>query len=102
MLKDINLTIEAGQRVALVGMSGVGKSTLVDLIPRFYDVGTGQITLDGVDVRDITVRSLRAQIGIVTQHTFLFNDTVRNNIAYGDPGSGFDCCHRGGQGGARA
>jgi subfamily B ATP-binding cassette protein MsbA len=71
--------------VALVGMSGVGKSTLVDLIPRFYDVGTGSLTIDGVDVRDLTVRSLRAQIGIVTQHTFLFNDTVRNNIAYGTP-----------------
>jgi subfamily B ATP-binding cassette protein MsbA len=85
VLKDIHLTVEAGQRVALVGMSGVGKSTLVDLIPRFYDVGAGRITLDGVDVRDLTVRSLRAQIGIVTQHTFLFNDTVRNNIAYGTP-----------------
>jgi subfamily B ATP-binding cassette protein MsbA len=64
-------------------MSGVGKSTLVDLIPRFYDVSGGQILLDGVDIRDLTVRSLRAQIGIVTQHTFLFNDTVKNNIAYG-------------------
>jgi subfamily B ATP-binding cassette protein MsbA len=85
VLRRINLTIEAGQMVALVGMSGVGKSTLVDLIPRFYDVGTGSLTIDGVDVRDLTVRSLRAQIGIVTQHTFLFNDTVRNNIAYGTP-----------------
>jgi ATP-binding cassette, subfamily B, bacterial MsbA len=85
VLRHINLTIEAGQMVALVGMSGVGKSTLVDLIPRFYDVGTGSLTIDGVDVRDLTVRSLRAQIGIVTQHTFLFNDTVRNNIAYGTP-----------------
>ena len=83
VLKRINLTIEAGQMVALVGMSGVGKSTLVDLIPRFYDVSAGQILIDGVDVRDLTVRSLRSQIGIVTQHTFLFNDTVRNNIAYG-------------------
>jgi subfamily B ATP-binding cassette protein MsbA len=83
VLKHINLTIKAGQRVALVGMSGVGKSTLVDLIPRFYDVSAGRIMIDGVDVRDLTVRSLRLQIGIVTQHTFLFNDTVRNNIAYG-------------------
>jgi ATP-binding cassette, subfamily B, bacterial MsbA len=83
VLKEINLTIKAGQTVALVGMSGVGKSTLVDLIPRFYDVSAGRILLDGVDVRDVTVRSLRAQIGIVTQHTFLFNDTVKNNIAYG-------------------
>ena len=85
VLKDVDLTIDAGQMVALVGMSGVGKSTLVDLIPRFYDVRSGRVLLDGVDVRDLTVRSLRAQIGIVTQHTFLFNDTVRNNIAYGDP-----------------
>lgn len=90
VLKEINLTIEAGQRVALVGMSGVGKSTLVDLIPRFYDVGAGRIALDGVDVRDLTVRSLRAQIGIVTQHTFLFNDTVRNNIGYGTPDRDMD------------
>jgi subfamily B ATP-binding cassette protein MsbA len=85
VLKDIDLTIAAGQMVALVGMSGVGKSTLVDLIPRFYDVTAGKICLDGVDIRDLTVRSLRAQIGIVTQHTFLFNDTIRNNIAYGEP-----------------
>ena len=83
VLKQIDLTIKAGQTVAVVGMSGVGKSTLVDLIPRFYDVSAGRILLDGVDIRDITVRSLRAQIGIVTQHTFLFNDTVKNNIAYG-------------------
>jgi len=85
VLKNITLTVQAGQMVALVGMSGVGKSTLVDLIPRFYDVNSGEILVDGVDVRDLTVESLRAQIGIVTQHTFLFNDTVRNNIAYGDP-----------------
>jgi subfamily B ATP-binding cassette protein MsbA len=85
VLKGIDLTIEAGQRVALVGMSGVGKSTLVDLIPRFYDVRGGRVAIDGVDVRDLTVPSLRAQIGIVTQHTFLFNDTIRNNIAYGEP-----------------
>jgi len=85
VLKNINLTVEAGQMVALVGMSGVGKSTLVDLIPRFYDVKSGRILVDGVDIRNLTVKSLRAQIGIVTQHTFLFNDTIRNNIAYGDP-----------------
>jgi subfamily B ATP-binding cassette protein MsbA len=85
VLKNINLRIGAGEMVAIVGMSGVGKSTLADLIPRFYDVGAGQITLDGIDVRDLTLKSLRAQVGIVSQHTFLFNDTVRNNIAYGHP-----------------
>jgi subfamily B ATP-binding cassette protein MsbA len=79
------LRINAGEMVALVGVSGVGKSTLADLIPRFYDVSAGRITLDGIDIRDLSIRSLRAQIGIVTQHTFLFNDTVRKNIAYGDP-----------------
>jgi subfamily B ATP-binding cassette protein MsbA len=90
VLKNIDLTIAAGQRVALVGMSGVGKSTLADLIPRFYDVTAGRVSVDGVDVRDLTVRSLRAQIGIVAQHTFLFNDTIRNNIAYGEPERSMD------------
>lgn len=84
VLKDINLKIGAGEMVALVGVSGVGKSTLADLIPRFYDVTSGKITIDGLDIRDVTLESLRSQIGIVTQHTFLFNDTVKNNIAYGD------------------
>ena len=90
VLKSIDLKIEAGQMVALVGMSGVGKSTLADLIPRFYDVRAGQVTIDGADVRDLTVESLRAQIGIVSQHTFLFNDSIRNNIAYGRPDRSMD------------
>ena len=90
VLKKINLTVKAGQMVAIVGMSGVGKSTLVDLIPRFYDVDSGRITVDGIDIRDLTVQSLRSQIGIVTQHTFLFNDSVRNNISYGDPQRNMD------------
>jgi subfamily B ATP-binding cassette protein MsbA len=85
VLRNINLEIRAGEVVALVGPSGGGKSTLADLIPRFYDVNAGQITIDGVDVRDLTLQSLRAQIAVVTQFTFLFNDTVRNNIAYGAP-----------------
>ena len=90
VLSHVNLTIRAGEMVALVGMSGAGKSTLADLIPRFYDVSSGRITLDGVDIRDLTLESLRAQVGIVAQHTFLFDDTVRNNIAYGDPQRSMD------------
>ncbi|HEX6175734.1 MAG TPA: ATP-binding cassette domain-containing protein, partial [Candidatus Binatia bacterium] len=69
---------------------GVGKSTLADLIPRFYDVTSGAITMDNIDIRDLTLRSLRQQIGLVSQHTFLFNETIGNNISYGDPGRGLD------------
>jgi ATP-binding cassette, subfamily B, bacterial MsbA len=90
VLNRINLTIRAGEVVALVGISGAGKSTLADLIPRFYDVSSGRITIDGVDIRDVSLATLRSQIGIVTQHTFLFDDTVRNNIAYGDPQRGME------------
>lgn len=85
VLKNINLKIQRGDMVALVGVSGVGKSTLADLIPRFYDVTSGSITIDGLDIREVSLNGLRSQIGIVSQHTFLFNDTVRNNIAYGRP-----------------
>jgi subfamily B ATP-binding cassette protein MsbA len=84
VLKNIHLTIRAGEVVAFVGMSGGGKTTLVNLIPRFYDVTEGAILIDGRDIRTVTVESLRGQIAIVTQQTILFNDTVRNNIAYGD------------------
>jgi ATP-binding cassette, subfamily B, bacterial MsbA len=90
VLKKINLKIGSGEIVALVGMSGVGKSTLADLIPRFYDVSAGKITLDGTDIRAVSLVSLRAQIGLVSQHTFLFDDTVRNNIAYGTPATKMD------------
>jgi subfamily B ATP-binding cassette protein MsbA len=90
VLKNINLTVRAGEMVALVGVSGVGKSTLADLIPRFHDVSAGRITMDGIDIRDVTLKSLRSQIGIVNQHTFLFNDTARNNIAYGHPERGMN------------
>ena len=83
VLKNINLRIEAGEMVAFVGASGGGKTTLVNLLPRFYDVSSGRIAIDGWDIRDVTLESLRAMVGIVTQQTILFNDTVRNNIAYG-------------------
>ena len=83
LLRDINLRISKGEVVALVGSSGAGKTTLASLIPRFFDVTHGRITIDGQDIRDVTLQSLRAQIGIVTQETILFNDTVYNNICYG-------------------
>jgi subfamily B ATP-binding cassette protein MsbA len=84
VLKNIDISIKSGEVVAFVGMSGGGKTTLVNLIPRFYDVTEGRILIDGHDIRDVTIESLRGQIGIVTQQTILFNDTVRNNIAYGN------------------
>ena len=84
VLRKINLHIRVGEMVAFVGSSGGGKTTLVNLLPRFYDVTAGKIVIDGVDIRDYRVESLRNNIGIVTQQTILFNDTVRNNIAYGN------------------
>jgi subfamily B ATP-binding cassette protein MsbA len=83
VLKGISLHIKVGEVIALVGMSGAGKTSLVNLLPRFYDVEEGQILIDGYDIRKVTLQSLRGQIGLVTQQTILFNDTVRNNIAYG-------------------
>jgi ATP-binding cassette, subfamily B, bacterial MsbA len=85
VLKNINLEVKAGEVVAIVGPSGAGKSTLAMLLPRFFDVTSGALLIDGHDVRDLSIGSLRAQIGLVTQETVLFNDTVRNNIAYGQP-----------------
>ncbi len=85
ILSDINLEVAAGEVLAVVGSSGAGKSTLVHLIPRFFDVTSGCLVIDGNDVRDITLASLRSQIGVVTQETVLFNDSLRNNIAYGQP-----------------
>jgi subfamily B ATP-binding cassette protein MsbA len=82
-LKDINLTVPSGQTLAIVGHSGSGKTTLTNLIPRFLDATAGNISIDDHDIRDVTMASLRQQIAIVTQQTILFNDTVRNNIAYG-------------------
>jgi len=85
VLHGIDLEVKRGEVLAVVGSSGAGKSTLVHLIPRFFDVSRGRLLIDGHDVRHVTLASLRAQVGIVTQETVLFNDTVRNNIAYGQP-----------------
>jgi len=90
LLRDVNLRAGHGQMVAIVGSSGAGKTTLVNLIPRFFDVTAGRVLFDGVDVRDLTLESLRAQVGMVTQETILFHDTVRNNIGYGRPNAGMD------------
>ncbi len=84
ILNDIDLTVKKGERIAIVGSSGAGKSTFVNLIPRFYDVTKGSITVDGTDVRELTLASLRSNIAIVSQEVILFNDTIRNNIAYGE------------------
>ncbi len=86
-LRGVSFSVRAGQMVAIVGRSGAGKTTLVNLLPRFYDVTTGAITIDGRDLRDVTLASLRAQIGMVTQETVLFDDTIAANIAYGTPGA---------------
>ena len=85
VLADITLDVRAGERIALVGGSGAGKTTLVNLLPRFFDVTGGRILINGRDLRDLTLRSLRLKTGIVTQDTFLFSDTVAANIAYGLP-----------------
>ena len=90
ILEDINLRVNRGQVIALVGSSGAGKSTLVSLIPRLYDISEGAIEIDGVDIREFTQRSLRQNIAVVTQETFLFNDSIRNNILYGNPSAGDD------------
>ena len=82
-LNDISLDIERGETVALVGTSGAGKSTLADLVPRFYDPTDGRITVDGVDLRDFSMRSVRRAMGVVSQDTFLFNSSVRYNLMYG-------------------
>jgi ATP-binding cassette, subfamily B, bacterial MsbA len=83
VLRNISFRARAGEVVAIVGMSGAGKTSLVNLLPRFYDVEGGQVLIDGCDIRTVSIQSLRNQIGLVTQQTILFNDTVRNNIAYG-------------------
>jgi ATP-binding cassette, subfamily B, bacterial MsbA len=93
-LRDITLEIRRGEVVAFVGMSGAGKSTLIDLVPRFHDASAGRITVDGHDVRDVTQASLRALIGVVTQETFLFSDSIHYNIAYGRAGASVEAVAR--------
>lgn len=90
VLKNINLKVKKGEIVAIVGSSGTGKTTLVNLIPRFYDVSTGSVAIDGIDIRDVTAESLLGQIGVVTQDLILFNDTVKFNIGYGRSNSEMD------------
>ena len=85
MLENIDLIIEKGRTVALVGPSGVGKSTIADLIPRFYDATEGEVLIDGKSVKDYSMESLRSQMSFVTQEIILFNDTIFNNIALGRP-----------------
>jgi ABC-type multidrug transport system fused ATPase/permease subunit len=90
VLKNINLKVNPGETIAILGRTGSGKSTLLNLIPRFYDVSEGRITIDGYDVRDVTLDSLRTQIGVVTQETFLFSASLRDNIAYGRPNASLE------------
>jgi subfamily B ATP-binding cassette protein MsbA len=90
ILQHVSFTARAGQVVAIVGLSGAGKTTLVNLIPRFYDATEGAVFVDGVDIRDVTLASLRDQIALVTQENVLFDDTIAGNIAYGTPGASRD------------
>ena len=90
VLESINLSVEPGQRVAILGLTGSGKSSLINLIPRFYDPTEGQVLVDGIDVREVTLESLRQNMAIVLQETFLFSTTIKENIAYGKPGATMD------------
>jgi ATP-binding cassette, subfamily B, bacterial len=90
VLRDVDLEVQPGEMIGLVGKSGVGKSTLINLITRFYDTSRGRVEIDGVDIRDIRLEDLRSQIGLVAQQSFLFNGTIYENIAYGKPNASFD------------
>src|SRR4029077_387591 len=93
-IRSLDLEVKVGEVVALVGPSGGGKTTLANLVPRFYDVTGGSVKIDGHDVREISLAGLRQLIGIVAQDTFLFNDTVSSNIAYGQPGIAHEAIRR--------
>src|SRR5207248_11763770 len=88
VLQDVDLEIAPGRTIALIGHTGSGKSTLTSLVPRFYDITSGRVTVDGADVRDVTLVSLRHAIGVISQDPFLFSATVRENITFGAPGLG--------------
>ena len=90
VLRDLDLEVQPGEMIGLVGKSGVGKSTLINLITRFYDTSRGSVEIDGIDIRKIRLEDLRSQIGLVAQQSFLFNGTIAENIAYGKPGAPFD------------
>ena len=90
ILRDVSFSVESGEMIAIVGLSGAGKTTLVNLLPRFFDVTAGAIRIDGTDIRDVTLKSLRSQIGIVTQETVLFDETIASNIAYGAPAASME------------
>jgi subfamily B ATP-binding cassette protein MsbA len=94
VLNGISFSVRRGEVVAIVGSSGAGKSTLVNLLPRFYDVTAGSISIDGTDLREFRLQSLRSMIAMVTQDVILFNDTIRANMAYGDPAAGEDAIDR--------
>jgi subfamily B ATP-binding cassette protein MsbA len=94
VVKGVSVDVRRGEAVAIVGASGAGKTTLTSLLPRFFDPDEGRVTIDGHDVRDLTISSLRAQVGMVTQHTVLFDDTIRNNIAYASPHASLDAVTR--------
>jgi ATP-binding cassette subfamily B protein len=85
VLENVDLDVPAGRTIALIGHTGAGKTTLTSLVPRFYDVGAGRVTVDGADVQDVTLRSLRREVGVIAQDTFLFSASVRENITFGAP-----------------
>jgi ATP-binding cassette subfamily B protein/subfamily B ATP-binding cassette protein MsbA len=87
VLRDVNLEIHAGETIAIVGANGCGKTTLMQLLPRFYDPTAGRVLVEGVDIRNVSLRDLRLRFGLVSQESLMFNDTVENNIRYGKPGA---------------